>query len=256
MNVLEVEQLEVGYGARLVVRGVSFAVAPGKVFGLLGPNGAGKTTILSTVEGLRAPRSGSIRVCGVDALRQPLVARSCLGVGLQATAFQPDLTLAEILRLFGALYGRRLSKGGIGERLAQVGLAEQAQRKPDELSGGQRQRLVLAVAFVHDPQLVILDEPTAGLDPQSRRDLWRTLLHLRGQGAAIVLTTHSMEEAAAMSDHIAILDHGEIVTAGSPTELVARYATDSHVQSVAHGAVTLEDVFVGLTGRQAEGGHV
>lgn len=252
VDVLDVAGLEVGYGSRTVVKDVSFTVEEGEVVALLGPNGAGKTTILSAVEGLHAPRVGHIRVCGVDASERPRHVRACLGVGLQSTAFQPELTLEELVWLFGRLYGHRLSRAHARARLARLGLEAEARRRPDQLSGGQRQHLVLAIALVHHPKLVILDEPTSGLDPQSRRELWEAIARLRGEGSSVLFTTHTMEEAAAMSDRIAILSEGAIIASGSPEELVARFARDPRVQRVCHSATpTLEDVFVGLTGRTA-----
>lgn len=248
MSMLEVEDLEICYGSRAVVHGISFAVAPGEVFGLLGPNGAGKTSTLAALEGLRPISRGKIRVCGIDPARSPQAARACMGVQLQATTFQPELTLEELLRLFAGLYGVRLSGADARARLAQVGLEGEARRRAAHLSGGQRQRVALAIALVHNPRIVLLDEPTTGLDPQTRRSLWQVVENLRAAGHSVLLTTHSMEEAAALSDRIAIMHKGKIVAQDSPAGLVDRYAGEPAVKGVAHGAVTLEDVFLGLTG--------
>lgn len=247
MPVLEVADLEVRYGTRAAVRGISYQIAAGEVFGLLGPNGAGKTSTLAALEGLRPASWGSIRVCGVDPVREPRKARACMGVQLQSTSFQPELTLEELLRLFAGLYGVRLSAAAARERLERVGLGEVAAQRAGHISGGQRQRLALAIALVHNPRLILLDEPTTGLDPQSRRSLWAVVDELRAAGHSVLLTTHSMEEAAALSDRIAIMRQGEIVATDTPRGLVQRYALEPSVRSHARGAVTLEDVFVGLT---------
>ncbi len=245
---LEVRDLVVAYGDHRAVDGVDLAIAAGEILGLLGPNGAGKTSTLSAIEGLVRPRRGSVSVDGVDALAHPSAARARLGVQLQANSFSPDLTLAQIVRLFGGLYGVRLGPEDALGRLREVGLAEDAGRGWKHLSGGQQQRLSLAVAMVHEPSLLLLDEPTVGLDPQARRQLWGRIDRVRAKGASVLLTTHSMEEAQAVCDRVAIIDHGRLLAAAPPGELVDRYRDDARVRAVARGAVTLEDVFIGLTG--------
>jgi ABC-2 type transport system ATP-binding protein len=247
-SVLEVRDLFVAYGATKAVNGVSFRIEGGEIFGLLGRNGAGKTSTLSAIEGLIKPRAGTVLVDGADIGRQPRRARERMSVAFQATAFQPELTVSQIVRLFAGLYGVRLTGDQVGARLADAGLDGVAGRPAKQLSGGQQQRLTLCVALLHDPLLVLLDEPTAGLDPQSRRQLWRRIDSVKGRGGSVLLTTHSMEEAQAVCDRVAIIDHGVLLAAGTPDALIDGHRDDETVRVAAHGAVTLEDVFIGLTG--------
>lgn len=246
--VLEVHDLHVAYGPRTAVDGVNLGIKRGEIFGLLGPNGAGKTSTLSAIEGLLTPRSGEVLVDDIDIRRQPLAAKARLGVQLQATSFQAELTINQIVRLYAGLYGVTLTKRDIDDALKTIGLAEEANKPFKSLSGGQQQRLSLYIAIIHEPTLLLLDEPTAGLDPQSRRQLWRRIEHIRTDGGSILLTTHSMEEAQAVCDRVAIIDHGKILTTETPQGLIDKHKDDPNVLAVAHGAVTLEDVFIGLTG--------
>lgn len=246
--VLTVADLVVRYGDAVAVSGVSFSVQRSEIFGLLGPNGAGKTSTLSVVEGLRAPDAGRVTIDGLDVARAPLAAKARIGVQLQASSFQPELTIAQVVRLFAGLHGLRLDAAQLGEQLAEYGLDGQRVKPFRKLSGGQQQRLSVLLATVHDPAILILDEPTTGLDPQSRRQLWdRIEAHRRG-GGSVLLTTHSMEEAQALCDRVAIIDAGELVVSGSPAQLLRDHRDDPRVRAVAHGEVTLEDVFIGLTG--------
>ena len=249
-SVLEVDGLTVAYGPKVAVADVSLRIQPGEIFGLLGPNGAGKTSTLSAIEGLLKPRAGAVRVAGFDIRRQPMLAKTRMGVQLQATSFQPDLTISQVLRLYAGLYGVRLGAAEIHSRLAEVGLEAEASKPFSQLSGGQQQRLSLQIAVVHSPALLLLDEPTSGLDPQSRRQLWSRIEQLRDGGGSILLTTHSMEEAQAVCDRVAIIDHGQLLTAETPAELIVKHRDDPRVRAVAHGEVTLEDVFIGLTGSE------
>jgi ABC-2 type transport system ATP-binding protein len=247
--VLRVEGLNVRYGAFQAVRNVSFSVQPGEIFGLLGPNGAGKTSILSAVEGLLQPQSGRITVAGFDTRRQPLHARSAMGVQLQATSFQPELTVTEILKLYGGIYGVKLDNAGAEEILAAIQLNDAAAKRYGELSGGQQQRVSLVIATIHNPRLVLLDEPTTGLDPQARRQLWQRIEDMRARDHAILLTTHSMEEAEAVCDRIAIIDKGEIMTIDTPQALIdLNRDNPAVIKASRKGKITLEDVFIGLTG--------
>jgi ABC-2 type transport system ATP-binding protein len=248
--VLDVHELSVAYGERTVVDNVSFQIHRGEIFGLLGPNGAGKTSTLSAIEGLVKPKSGRLLVDGIDVQRQPLDAKARLGVQLQSSSFQAELSIEQIARLYGGLYGVKLSREQVRESMRTVGLGEELGKSFKQLSGGQQQRLALFIATIHDPLLLLLDEPTAGLDPQSRRGLWRRIEELRGAGSSILLTTHSMEEAQAVCDRVAIIDHGVLITVGTPSELIDKHRNDPRVLSVAHGALTLEDVFIGLTGSE------
>jgi ABC-2 type transport system ATP-binding protein len=250
LSVLDVHELSVAYGERTVVDGVSFQIHRGEIFGLLGPNGAGKTSTLSAIEGLVRQKSGRLLVDGIDVQRQPLDAKARLGVQLQSSSFQAELSIEQIARLYGGLYGVKLSREQVRESMRTVGLGEELGKRFKQLSGGQQQRLALFIATIHNPLLLLLDEPTAGLDPQSRRGLWRRIEELRGEGSSILLTTHSMEEAQAVCDRVAIIDHGVLLTIGTPSELIDKHRSDPRVLSVAHGALTLEDVFIGLTGSE------
>lgn len=248
--VLDIHELSVAYGERTVVDGVSFQIHRGEIFGLLGPNGAGKTSTLSAIEGLVKAKSGRLLVDGIDVQGQPLDAKARLGVQLQSSSFQAELTIQQIAKLYGGLYGVNLSREQIGTSMRTIGLGEELGKRFKQLSGGQQQRLALYIATIHNPLLLLLDEPTAGLDPQSRRGLWRRIEELRGEGNSILLTTHSMEEAQAVCDRVAIIDHGILLTEGNPSELIDKHRNDPRVLSVAHGAPTLEDVFIGLTGSE------
>jgi ABC-2 type transport system ATP-binding protein len=204
-DVLEVNGLVVSYGARTAVDGVSLDVRRGEIFGLLGPNGAGKTSTLSAIEGLLKPQGGAVMVDGIDIQRDPSAARARLGVQLQASNFQPELTIEEIARLFAGLYGLSLTKQGATDRIRDIGLGDELGKRFKSLSGGQQQRLSLLIAVIHDSVLLLLDEPTSGLDPQSRRQLWDRIEQLRAEGGSILLTTHSMEEAQAVCDRVAVI---------------------------------------------------
>lgn len=247
--ILEVDHLNVKYGNFTAVKGISFEVFGGEIFGLLGPNGAGKTSTLSAIEGLLQPAAGAITVCGFDIAKNSLDARANMGVQLQATSFQQELTISEIVRLYARIYDVRLSDTEIKEKLALINLDESAGKKISQLSGGQQQRVSLLISTIHDPQLILLDEPTTGLDPQSRRYLWDRIERFRDQGHAVVITTHSMEEAEAICDRIAIIDHGRIIAIDSPVALIESNLNNPAVLEVVRkGKVTLEDVFIGLTG--------
>jgi ABC-2 type transport system ATP-binding protein len=248
--ILEVRRLTVTYGATKAVDDVTFQVAHGEIFGLLGPNGAGKTSTLSAIEGLLKPRGGSVVLDGFDVQHRPADAKARMGVQLQATSFQSQLNVRQIVRLYAGLYGVALSEADIDDRLQTIGLADEAMKPFKQLSGGQQQRLALFIAVIHEPKLLLLDEPTAGLDPQSRRQLWGRIEEIRKRGGSILLTTHSMEEAQAVCDRVAIIDHGKLLTAERPLDLIAKHRDDPRVRAVAHGDVTLEDVFIGLTGSE------
>lgn len=245
---LQVEGLRVRYGPKVAVDGVSLEINEGEIFGLLGPNGAGKTSTLSAIEGLVKPDAGSIRIGEVDARANPSAAKARMGVQLQSTSFQANLTVREIVRLFAGLYGVPVTRAGIDDLLADVHLGEEASKRFSQLSGGQQKRVSLLIATIHSPPLVLLDEPTAGLDPQARRQLWDRIERLRDSGRSILLTTHSMEEAQAVCHRVAIIDNGKLITVDTPAGLIEKHKDDPRVRKVAHGQVTLEDVFIGLTG--------
>jgi ABC-2 type transport system ATP-binding protein len=249
-GILQVRDLTVAYGPKKAVDAVGFEIHRGEIFGLLGPNGAGKTSTLSAIEGLVKPQSGTILLDGVDSRRHPNQARARMGVQLQATSFQSELKIREIVRLYAGLYGVELSDQQIVDGLRVIGLEGEAQKPFKQLSGGQQQRFSLYIAVVHDPALLLLDEPTAGLDPQSRRQLWSRIELIRQAGGSILLTTHSMEEAQAVCDRVAIIDNGALLTTETPRDLIEKHKNDPRVREVAHGEVTLEDVFIGLTGSE------
>ena len=247
---LQVEDLHVSYGPKRAVDGVSLEINEGEIFGLLGPNGAGKTSTLSAIEGLVRPDSGSIRIGEVDARENPTAAKARMGVQLQSTSFQSDLTIREIVRLYAGLYGVPLTRAEIDDLLADIHLEEEVSKRFSQLSGGQQKRVSLLIATIHNPPLVLLDEPTAGLDPQARRQLWDRIERLRDTGRSILLTTHSMEEAQAVCQRVAIIDRGKLLTVDTPAGLIEKHKDDPRVRKVAHGQVTLDDVFIGLTGSE------
>lgn len=216
---ISIRDLTKRYGPVEAVRGVSFEVAPGEIFGLLGPNGAGKTTTLECLLGLRRPDSGSINLGGIDALAHPTQTRQRVGAQLQSAALQDKITPRQACRLFASFYAHAAK---VDELLAQFSLLTKADAPFDSLSGGQRQRLFLALAFVNRPQLVVLDEPTAGLDPRSRRELHQLIRDRKSAGCAVLLSTHYLEEAHLLCDRIAILHAGRIIASGTPDELIAR----------------------------------
>jgi len=213
-----VRGLSKAYAGQPAVRGVDLEVAAGEIFGLLGPNGAGKTTTVECLVGLRAPDAGEIRLGGLDARSQPAAIRQLLGVALQSTALPDRMTPREALGLFGQFYARRVP---VEDLLARFGLTAQGNQAFDRLSGGQRQRLALALAFVNEPAVVFLDEPTTGLDPQARRDLHALIRGLRDDGCAVVLTTHLLDEAETLCDRVAIIDRGRVVATGHPRDQTA-----------------------------------
>jgi ABC-2 type transport system ATP-binding protein len=213
-----VRDLRKSYDGMEAVRGVSFTINEGEIFGLLGPNGAGKTTTVECLIGLREPDAGDLEVCGLDARRNPREVKQRIGVALQSTSLQDKITPREALRLFGSFYRERVAPEIL---LARFALEDKADARFETLSGGQRQRLALALAFVNQPQLVFLDEPTTGLDPQSRRELHASIAGMKRDGHTVLFTTHYLDEAEQLCDRVAIIDRGRIVASGTPRELIA-----------------------------------
>ena len=249
-SILEVEGINVYYGSFQAVNDISFHVNGGEIFGLLGPNGAGKTSTLGVIEGLVKNQSGKVKVVGFNTKEKPLHARANMGVQLQATSFQPELTIVEILQLYAGIYGVDLTKEKIDSMLADIKIENGATKRFGQFSGGQQQRVSLVIAMLHNPKLLLLDEPTTGLDPQSRRQLWERIENLRDKGHGIVLTTHSMEEAEAVCDRIAIVDKGKIIAVDTPHALITKHCNNPDVIKASRkGKITLEDVFIGLTGK-------
>jgi ABC-2 type transport system ATP-binding protein len=217
--VIRVKDLKKYYGDVKAVDGVSFEVSRGEVFGMLGPNGAGKTTTIEVLEGLHAFGGGSAEVLGLDVTRKADAIKQRIGVQLQTVSLYPRLTVTELLDLFGSFYHRCVPAQKL---IDELDLGERAHARSMNLSGGQQQRLSIALALVNDPELVFLDEPTTGLDPQARRSLWDLVKGLQGQGKTVMLTTHYMEEATELCDRVAIMDHGHILEIGSVPELIQR----------------------------------
>jgi ABC-2 type transport system ATP-binding protein len=217
--VIRVSDLRKYYGDVKAVDGVSFEVGRGEVFGMLGPNGAGKTTTIEVLEGLRPPDSGAVEVFGLDVCKHPESIKQRIGVQLQSVSLYPRLTVTELLDLFGTFFKTRVPTKQL---IDAVDLGERAKAYSMDLSGGQQQRLSIALALVNDPDLVFLDEPTTGLDPQARRSLWDLVKGLQARGKTVMLTTHYMEEAAELCDRVAIMDHGHILEMGTVSELIGR----------------------------------
>ena len=227
MSAIEVDNLHKSYGDLKAVDGLSFAVEEGEVFGLLGPNGAGKTTTIEILIGLRQRDSGDVRVMGFDPARESDAVKALIGVQLQQTQLYPLLSVEEMLRLFASFYSNSVS---IDELLDLVGLQDRRKAKYRHLSGGQKQRLSLALTLINDPELVFLDEPTTGLDPQARRALWDIVEQMRQQGKTVLLTTHYMEEAEVLCRRVAIIDHGKILALGTPRDLVDEFVPERTIE--------------------------
>jgi ABC-2 type transport system ATP-binding protein len=234
-SVIAVDDLRKAYGEVQAVDGVTFAVNRGEIFGLLGPNGAGKTTTIEILEGLNKPDEGTVTVLDFDVRREPGKLKERIGVQLQSAALYPDLKVTELIDLFGAFYARRRPTR---ELVTELGLDERSDALTKELSGGQRQRLSIALALVNDPELIFLDEPTTGLDPQGRRVLWDHIERLRTEGRTVLLTTHYMEEAEALCDRVAIMDHGKILEMGTVNELISRHFAERSVRFAARPELT------------------
>lgn len=245
-TILEVKDLTKIYDDRPVVDGISFNVKKGEVFGILGPNGAGKTTTLEMIETMRPIDGGSITICGLDVASQPQEVKAVIGVQPQTAAFQDKQKLHEIIEMFAAAYGEKVNPW---EFLEDVQLGEKAGAYAESLSGGQRQRLSIATALVHSPKVFFLDEPTTGLDPQARRNLWDLIREVNARGVTVILTTHYLDEAELLCDRVAIMDQGKIIALDTPKKLIKQllnkgFKKEQHVEQA-----NLEDVFIDLTGK-------
>ncbi|MBA3659727.1 MAG: ABC transporter ATP-binding protein [Gemmatimonadales bacterium] len=244
--VLLVRNLRKRYGAVVAVDGLDLDIHRGECFGLLGPNGAGKTTTVEICEGLTPPDSGDVTVLGRRWGRDDTVLRQRIGISLQETQFAEKLTVAETVRMFRSFYRRGPA---VGEVIDLVQLGDKADARVGQLSGGQKQRLALACALVGDPELLFLDEPTTGLDPQSRRQLWELVEGFKAAGRAVLLTTHYMEEAERLCDRVAIVDHGRVIALGTPRELVASLGAEHVVEISTRGGEGMgREAFRGLEG--------
>ena len=236
---VDVRNLVKSYHHKTVVNNVSFSVRRGEIFGVLGPNGAGKTTTLEMIEGIRIPDSGTAVLADLDIRKSKRAVQRIIGVQLQATTLFQELKVLETLQFFGSLYANALDPRQL---LREVALEEKAKVFPQDLSGGQRQRLALALALINDPQVIFLDEPTAGLDPQSRRMLWDLVLKLRESGKTIIITTHYMDEAQTLCDRIAIMDAGQIIALDTAAGLIARLGAQATIDCHLDGTVTSEAI--------------
>src|SRR6266550_2669827 len=245
--IVQVTDLRKRYGDIEAVRGISFFVEPGEVFGLLGPNGAGKTTTVEILEGLRRADGGSATVAGVDVFRDPSGVKRRIGVQLQASAFPDNLTARETVRFFAACYDLVVDELAL---LRQVELEERARQPQAKLSGGQRQRLSIATALVNQPRVLFLDEPTTGLDPQARRNLWELIRSIQARGTTVFLTTHYLDEAEILCDRVAIMDEGNIVALAPPRKLIDDLLERGFAKPVLQQKANLEDVFLDLTGHE------
>jgi ABC-2 type transport system ATP-binding protein len=244
--IVVVKNLKKIYGDRNAVDGISFEIQPGEVFGILGPNGAGKTTTLEMIEAMRPIDGGSVTVDGIDVAANPDKIKRIIGVQPQAPAFQDKQKLVEIIELFAAAYGEKVNPM---EFLADVQLQEKANAYPENLSGGQKQRLSIATALVHNPKVFFMDEPTTGLDPQARRNLWDLVKQVRDRGVTVLITTHYMDEAELLCDRVAIMDNGKIIALDSPKNLIKQLLGRGFKKAQHVEQANLEDVFIDLTGK-------
>lgn len=244
--ILTVNELTKRYGSKTVVDKVSFAVSKGEVFGILGPNGAGKTTTLEMIETLRGIDGGEAVIDGINVAKRPKDIRRIIGVQMQTTGFYDKVTLKEQLNLLAAIYGKRTDSMAL---LKDVDLTEKAGDAPEKLSGGQKQRFSIATALVNDPKVLFLDEPTTGLDPQARRNLWDLIQTINKRGVTIILTTHYMEEAQVLCDRVAIMDNGKIIALNTPDQLIDELLATGFKKQKEVQQADLEDVFINLTGK-------
>jgi len=224
---IAVENLVKRYGNVTAVNNVSFSIEKGEIFGLLGPNGAGKTTTVEMIEGLRKPDSGSIKVCGIDALKERNKIKEIIGVQLQSTTLYDKVRVKEMVDIFGCYYQKSLSPNQIMER---VGISDKQSSYVSTLSGGQKQRVALALALINNPEVIFLDEPTTGLDPQARRNVWSIIESLKAENKTIFLTTHYMEEAEQLCHRVGIIDRGKIIALDTPRNLISGANLESAVE--------------------------
>jgi ABC-2 type transport system ATP-binding protein len=245
-NIISVQNLVKNYGSFQAVKDISFDVMQGEIFGLLGPNGAGKSTTLEIIETLREKTSGKVFVNGLDLDKQSGEIKKIIGVQLQTSGFYPNLNLIELIKLFSGLYNREVDAM---ELLKKVNLADKAKNKSKELSGGQKQRFSIATTLINNPTIVFLDEPTTGLDPQARRNLWDLIREIRDNGTTVIITTHYMDEAEQLCDRIAIMDEGKIIKLDSPDGMIDELVATGFERPKQVKSANLEDVFIHLTGK-------
>ena len=246
-SIIRVENLVKNYGQFEAVKSVSFNVEEGEIFGLLGPNGAGKSTTLEIIETLRPKTSGKVLVNGFDLDKEPGEIKKIIGVQLQTSGFYPGLNLLELIKLFSGLYNRDVDAM---ELLKKVNLVDKAKNKSKELSGGQKQRFSIATTLINNPKIIFLDEPTTGLDPQARRNLWDLIREIRAAGTTVILTTHYMDEAEQLCDRIAIMDEGKIIKLDTPDKMIDELVATGFERPKQVKSANLEDVFIHLTGKE------
>lgn len=245
-TMISVQNLVKHYGNFEAVKGISFEVRKGEIFGLLGPNGAGKSTTLEIIETLREKTSGKVHVNGWDLDEHPNEIKKIIGVQLQTSGFYPALTLVELIDLFAGLYNRKVNAMQL---LEHVNLQDKAKAKVKELSGGQKQRFSIATTLINEPRIIFLDEPTTGLDPQARRNLWELIREIRHKGTTVILTTHYLDEAEYLCDRVAIVDSGRIVALNTPDRLIDELVATGFERPKEVKKANLEDVFIHLTGK-------
>lgn len=244
-SIISVNNLTKKYGDFTAVSNISFEVFENEIFGLLGPNGAGKSTTLEIIETLRTKTSGTINVAGFNLDTHANEIKKIIGVQLQSSGFYPGLNLVKLIQLFCGLYNEEVNAM---ELLQQVNLTDKAKAKYKELSGGQKQRFSIATTLINKPRIIFLDEPTTGLDPQARRNLWDLIRHIRSIGTTVILTTHYMDEAELLCDRVAIIDHGKIITIDTPDTLIDNLVSSGFEKPKVVKNANLEDVFINLTG--------
>jgi ABC-2 type transport system ATP-binding protein len=249
-TILKVSDLTKIYDGKPAVDGISFEVKKGEIFGILGPNGAGKTTTLEMIETIRPIDGGRAAVDGIDVASRPNDIKRIIGIQPQTPAFQDKQKISEIIEMFAAAYGEKVDPV---EFLDDVQLGEKADSFAEQLSGGQRQRLSIATALVHSPKVFFLDEPTTGLDPRARRNLWDLIKEVRGRGVTIILTTHYMEEAEQLCDRVAIMDTGRIIAMDTPKKLIRQLLDRGFKKEQQVEQANLEDDFIDLTGKGLRG---
>ena len=248
--IISVKDLIKNYGSFEAVKGISFDVNEGEIFGLLGPNGAGKSTTLEIIETLREKTAGEVWVNGFNLDKEPNSIKQVIGVQLQTSGFYPGLNLVELIDLFAGLYNRSVDPR---ELLKMVNLEDKAKNKYKDLSGGQKQRFSIATTLINDPRIIFLDEPTTGLDPQARRNLWDLIKSIRAKGTTVIITTHYMDEAEVLCDRIAIIDSGKIIALATPDKLIDDLVATGFERPKEVKKANLEDVFIHLTGHALRG---
>ncbi len=246
-KIIEVKDLVKQYGEFTAVKGISFDVYEHEIFGLLGPNGAGKSTTLEIIETLRDKTSGTVHVDGIDLDKDPEAIKKIIGVQLQTSGYYPGLNLVELIELFGGLYNQPVEPRAL---LMAFNLEDKAGAKYKSLSGGQKQRFSIATTLINKPRIIFLDEPTTGLDPQARRNLWTLIQQVRAQGTTVVITTHYMDEAEFLCDRCAIVDSGKIIALDSPDTLIDQLVAGGFERKKEVKKANLEDVFIHLTGKE------